>query len=205
MDLFANKEQNKFIDLSLKEAQVRYLPHLYSPEKATKLFNKLFKEVAWQLDTITVFGKSYPQPRLTALYSDNETPYSYSNITMFPKHYSPTLLQIKKDVEKKCGVIFTTALLNLYRDGNDSNGWHSDDEKELGNCPIIASVSLGEERMFHFKHKKDSTLKHKMRLQNGSLLLMKGETQHTWKHQIPKTKKQVGPRINLTFRIIKPL
>ena len=98
---------------------------------------------------------------------------------------------------------FSSCLLNLYRDGQDSNGWHADDEKELGKNPEIASVSFGAERLFHLKHKKIKTLKHKLSLQNGSLLVMKGETQHQWLHQISKTKKPIGKRINLTFRLLK--
>ncbi len=91
----------------------------------------------------------------------------------------------------------------MYRDGKDSNGWHADDEKELGINPAIASLSLGQERFFHFRHKKDKNIKHKILLHHGSLLLMQGETQHCWQHQIPKTSKVMGERINLTFRIIK--
>ena len=94
-------------------------------------------------------------------------------------------------------------MLNLYRNGKDSNGWHSDDEKALGNNPIIASISLGEERFFHFRHKKNKDLKQKILLGHGSLLVMKGSTQHHWQHQIPKTAKEIGERINLTFRIIR--
>ena len=94
-------------------------------------------------------------------------------------------------------------MLNYYRNGKDSNGWHADNEKELGLNPIIASVSFGEERVFHLKHNSIADAKQKITLQHGSLLLMKGETQHFWKHQIPKTTREIGPRINLTFRIIK--
>ena len=122
---------------------------------------------------------------------------------MYPKQWTATLLTIKNDIEAVCNHSFTSVLLNLYRDGNDSNGWHSDNEKELGNNPFIASLSLGEQRIFHFKHKVDSRLKCKIELAPGSLLLMGGTTQEKWKHQLPKTKREVSPRINLTFRIIK--
>jgi alkylated DNA repair dioxygenase AlkB len=121
---------------------------------------------------------------------------------MQPHVFTHALLEIKEQVEKVALVKFTSCLLNYYRDGKDSNGWHSDDEKELGKNPVIASVSLGAPRMFHFRNKKDKTLKHKLPLEHGSLLLMQGTTQHYWQHQLPKTAKNVGGRINLTFRVI---
>lgn len=163
----------------------------------------LKQSVPWQQDDITVFGKTYAQPRLTALFGNNGKAYSYSNITMFPHIFKGELLDIKKKVDEEIGEVFTTCLLNLYRDGRDSNGWHADDEKELGQDPTIASISLGHERYFHLRHKNDKSLRHKMLLEHGSLLLMRGGTQHFWQHQIPKTSKNIGERINLTFRIIR--
>jgi len=127
------------------------------------------------------------QPRLTALYADNEKPYSYSNITMYPSAFTFALSEIKKRIEAIADTSFTTCLLNLYRDGKDSNGWHSDDEKELGINPVIASISLGARRVFKLRNKEDYSLKTQLILDSGSLLLMKGETQHNWQHQIPKT------------------
>jgi len=191
------------IDLKLPDSEIIYFPKFYDSETASKMFETLLKETSWQQDDIKVFGKTYKQPRLTALYAENEKPYSYSNLTMHPKPFSPLLKEIKKDLEAISGKEFTTVLLNLYRDGNDSNGWHSDDEKELGNNPAIASLSLGAERMFHLNHKTIPNLKTKMALNHGSLLLMQGPTQHFWKHQLAKTARKVGPRINLTFRLIK--
>lgn len=193
----------KKIVFDLPDAELIYYPDFYATEKADFLLDKLFRESLWQQDDITVFGKTHKQPRLTALYGENEKPYTYSNITMHPKHFTKILTEIKEDIETISGKKFTTVLLNLYRDGNDSNGWHSDDEKELGNNPAIASLSLGAERMFHLKHKTKPDLKTKIALNHGSLLLMQGPTQHFWKHQIPKTARKVGPRINLTFRLIK--
>ena len=122
---------------------------------------------------------------------------------MQPLPFTSVLKEIKSMVETVSKETFTTVLLNLYRDGNDSNGWHSDNEKELGKNPVIASVSFGAERIFHLKHKENKGLKKSIMLQHGSLLIMKGATQEKWKHQIPKTKKTVNPRINLTFRTIK--
>lgn len=188
--------------LDLPDADIMYYDQLLTDEEAALYYETLLAEISWRHDDIKVFGKVYPQPRLTALYSSNGKPYSYSNITMIPSPFTAALTTIKEKVETIAGVTFTTCLLNLYRDGSDSNGWHADDEKELGINPIIASVSLGAARLFKFRHKTDKSLTAKMTLEPGSLLLMKGSTQHHWHHQLPKTTRQVAPRINLTFRII---
>lgn len=189
--------------LKLPNAEVVYFPNFYSIEKANFYFKILKKNIDWHQEFITVFGKTYKQPRLTALYANNNQSYTYSNITMNPKIFTHELLEIKQEIEKITYHEFTSVLLNLYRNGNDSNGWHADNEKELGENPVIASISLGAQRMFHFKHRKLKDQKHKLILEHGSLLLMKGEMQHFWLHQIPKTKKEVGERINLTFRTIE--
>ena len=191
------------INFDLPNAEIEYYPNFFDSDKATKLFNQLLNEIPWQQDDITVFGKTHPQPRLTALFGNEGKPYSYSNIVMQPHSWNAILTFIKEEIETVCNEQFTTVLLNLYRNGRDSNGWHADNEKELGRNPTIASVSFGAERVFHLQNNADKTLKQKINLQHGSLLLMKGETQHFWKHQIPKTTQQIGPRINLTFRIIK--
>lgn len=200
MNLFP--QSNKFIKLPLKDSNVLYLEQFYNSETSNFLFNTLRKEIQWQQDNIKLFGKTYKQPRLTALYAENEKPYSYSNITMYPKAFFKELEQVKSDIEEKIAHKFTTCLANLYRTGNDSNGWHSDNEKELGHNPVIASLSLGATRSFQLKHKTDSSQRFNVELPSGSLLIMKGTTQEFWKHQIPKTKKHVGERINLTFRTI---
>lgn len=191
------------LDLSLPDSEILYYPNFLSALNANTYLKSLREETPWRQDDITIFGKTYPQPRLTALYANNEKSYSYSNITMRPMLFTPQLLKLKGKVEEVAGTEFTTCLINRYRTGKDSNGWHADNEKELGENPIIASVSLGAERFFHLKHNTDPTLKYKLLLEHGSLLLMKGKTQHFWKHQIAKTAKQVDERINLTFRIIK--
>ena len=193
--------QEKII-FDLPNAEIEYHPNFFDAEKANLLFEKLYHETPWQQDEIKVFNKIHPQPRLTALYGNEGKPYSYSNIVMHPHKWNTIIMFIKNEVETICNTNFTTVLLNLYRDGKDSNGWHADNEKELGKNPFIASVSLGAERMFHLQHNKIKEANIKLNLEHGSLLLMKGETQHFWKHQIPKTSKIVGPRINLTFRII---
>ncbi len=192
----------KDTDLNLPDSDIRYFPDFLMTEKADFYFNRLKKDIPWQQDEIKVFGKIYPQPRLTALYGNNGKPYTYSNITMQPHDFTDILLEIKKKIETKSDVTFTTCLLNLYRHGKDSNGWHADNEKELGRNPVIASITLGQERYFHLKHRTDKNLRQKILLKHGSLLLMQGATQQHWLHQIPKTAKPVGERINLTFRVI---
>ncbi len=187
----------------MPNAIIEYYPNFFEESQAKLFFDKLYQEIPWQQDAITVFGKTHPQPRLTALFGNEGKPYSYSNIVMHPHLWNPLLTFIKNEIEEECNEYFTTVLLNLYRNGKDSNGWHADNEKELGRNPVIASVSFGAERSFHLQHNSISDAKLKITLENGSLLLMKGETQHFWKHQIPKTSKEVNPRINLTFRIIK--
>ena len=183
-------------------ARLRYFESFFSKKETETFFNQLLKETKWQQDLITIFGKTYPQPRLTALYAINTLPYKYSGISMYPLPMSPLLSQIQERINKVCDSKFTSVLLNQYRDGKDSNGWHSDDEKELGKHPIIASLSFGAERFFHLKHKKQKELRLKIPLKSGSLLIMEGETQTHWLHQIAKTRRPVGKRINLTFRKI---
>ncbi|MEW5676260.1 alpha-ketoglutarate-dependent dioxygenase AlkB [Flavobacterium enshiense] len=193
---------NDRITFNLKDAEIVYYPDFFTEQEANAFFEKLLTETPWQQDPITIFGKKHLQPRLTALFGNNEKPYSYSGITMQPHPYTELLLQIKSKVEHELNYNFTSVLLNLYRDGKDSNGWHADNEKELGRNPIIASVSFGAARNFQLKHNTDKSQKLNILLENGSLLLMKGSTQHHWKHQIPKTTKPLNPRINLTFRTI---
>ena len=191
------------IFLNLPDAEVIYYPHFFDKEEADIIYMKLIDEIPWQQDEITVYGKKHPQPRLTALFGNEGKSYSYSNIKMQPHPWNLLLQKLKSKIESVCDINFTTVLLNQYRDGKDSNGWHADNEKELGINPIIASISLGAERNFQLKHNTDKNQKKSIILEHGSLLLMKGTTQHFWKHQIPKTVKLIGPRINLTFRVIK--
>lgn len=196
MDLFSDKKQH----FKLPNAELIYIPNFFSKEESDIYFESIKAETNWQHDDITVFGKTYKQPRLTALYGETKQTYSYSNIIMHPEPFSKLLKSIKNKVETFSEEKFNTLLINLYRDGNDSNGWHADNEKELGKNPVIASVSLGEARPFHFKHRTIKEERHKLILEHGSLLIMKDEMQHQWLHQIAKTKKKIEPRINLTFR-----
>ena len=188
--------------IQLPDATLVFEPHFLPGDEANTLLTSLLQKTPWRQDEIRIFGKTHPQPRLTALFGNNGNSYSYSGITMDPEPFTPELKDLKEKVEQRCGHAFTTCLLNLYRDGNDSNGWHADDEKELGTNPVIASVSLGETRVFPLKHRRQKSLRYRMRLVHGSLLVMRGPMQHHWLHQIPKTRKPVKPRINLTFRSI---
>jgi alkylated DNA repair dioxygenase AlkB len=199
MSLFPSEK----IVLDVPQAEIEFYPHFLNSEQSQLFFDRLLHEIPWQQDEIVVYGKTHLQPRLTALFGNEGKPYSYSNIVMQPHPWNSLLTFIKEEIESICETTFTTVLLNLYRDGKDSNGWHADNEKELGRNPIIASLSLGAPRVFHLKHNSINEMRQRIVLENGSLLLMKGETQHFWKHQIPKTAQEIGPRINLTFRTIK--
>ncbi|RAQ39616.1 alpha-ketoglutarate-dependent dioxygenase AlkB [Arthrospira sp. O9.13F] len=171
--------------------------------ESDRLFGELYKSINWRQEQIKIFGKIRPIPRLTAWYADEGKSYTYSGIEHHAQPWNPTLKSIKSQVEDIAEVTFNSVLINLYRDGKDSMSWHSDDEPELGKNPIIASVSLGGTRRFSGKHKISKDRKFHIDLTSGSLLLMKGETQHFWQHQIPKTSRVVEPRINLTFRMVK--
>jgi alkylated DNA repair dioxygenase AlkB len=192
------------LNLHPPDAEIIYHKDFLQSIEADVLFHQLMNETPWRQDPITVFGKSYPQPRLTALYGNQELSYGYSGIRMQPLPWTETLLEIKNKIEHLTPVKFTTVLLNLYRDGKDSNGWHADNEKELGINPYIASLSLGQCRDFQLKHNTIKEERIKIELHHGSLLLMGGTTQHFWKHQMAKTVKPIGPRINLTFRVVHP-
>lgn len=189
--------------LTLPDAELAYFPDFLGPEKADYLFKKLRKDIPWQQQNIKLFGKEIPQPRLTAFYAEKGIFYTYSGLQLEPETFSTEIIALKNQTQELSGFDFNTCLANLYRDGNDSMGWHADDEKVLGKNPVIASISLGGVRSFQLKHKKKKNLKEKIELQHGSLLIMKGGMQHFWKHQLPKTRKEVLPRINLTFRKIQ--
>jgi alkylated DNA repair dioxygenase AlkB len=184
----------------LPDATIKYYPNFLNTKEADLYLEQLTKETPWRNDPINVFGKTYPQPRMTSLHGHTTDSYGYSGIVMQPNPMRKPLLDIEQKLQAFTKETFTTVLLNLYRDGQDSNGWHADNEKELGVNPVIASISLGASRYFHLKHNSDKSQRLKLELTHGSLLLMEGATQHFWKHQIAKTAKKVGPRINLTFR-----
>lgn len=185
-----------------KDGCTVFYPHFFEKSVSDNLFLQLKESIAWRAEEIKIYGRWVMQPRLTAWYGDEGKAYRYSGIEMKPLPWTPYLLEIKNKIEKQCDVSFNSVLLNYYRTGADSMGWHSDDEPELGKNPVIASVSFGAERMFCLRHKEDKKLQVKVKLTSGSLLYMGGETQHHWQHALPKTAKPVGKRINLTFRRI---
>jgi alkylated DNA repair dioxygenase AlkB len=199
--IYQISDSKKFFNLP--NSKIIYYPNFWSLNKANFLFQELKKYIKWRQYHINLFGKTHLQPRLTAWYGDQGKTYTYSGITLYAHDWIKPLLMIKEKIEPITNVNFNSVLLNLYRDGKDGMGWHSDNEKELGKQPIIASVSFGGERRFLLKprDKKDAT-REEIILTHGSLLIMAGETQEYWLHQIPKTSKSVAPRINLTFRVI---
>jgi alkylated DNA repair dioxygenase AlkB len=190
------------IPLQLPDADMVFYPALLDPQESDRLLTELTETIDWRQDRITLYGRSLLQPRLTAWYGDPGKSYTYSGLTMHPTAWTPVLLDLKARVEAVSEVVFNSVLLNLYRDGRDSMGWHSDDEPELGQRPVIGSLSLGGTRRFMLRHRSQKDLKHQLELSSGSFLLMQGATQSFWQHQVPKTKRSVPPRINLTFRVI---
>lgn len=185
-----------------EDGWIFYDPHFMEAEAADFYLAYLTHMVDWQQHQVRIFGKWVNQPRLTALYGDDGFSYTYSGLTLPALPWTPPLADLKAIIETSCEASFNTALFNYYRDGQDSMGWHSDDENSLGNDPFIASLSLGAERKFMLKHKRNSWQKKSIVLQHGSILLMGGALQHHWQHQLPKSRKVSKPRINLTFRTL---
>ena len=170
-------------------------------EKKDLWFESCLHDLDWETGFITIFGKTHQIPRLQAWYADNKVEYTYSGKKLQRHNWNNLLLEIKEKIENITSFKFNSVLANLYRDGNDSMGLHSDDEKELGKNPVIASLSLGESREIYFKH-KNKKLNLIIPQASGQLIVMHGKTQEYWKHEIKKTKKIKKPRINLTFRNI---
>ena len=181
---------------------MEYKPDFFSAGEVSELTPKLKSTIRWTQETIKMYGKLLNTPRLTAWYGDNSKTYAFSGKKYDPHPWTPELLLIKARVDAACGITFNSVLLNLYRNGNDSVAWHADDEPELGKNPMIASVSFGQVRRFDVRHKSDHTLKYSVDLEKGSMLIMRGDLQHQWEHQVPKTAKALMERINLTFRVI---
>ena len=186
----------------LANAAIELHEHFFNAQESASIMQALITEIDWQQYQIKIFGKTLDQPRLTAYYGEDHPYYAYSNIKLQPIPFTPILLSIKNKIETLTSHQFNGVLLNYYRNGDDSMGWHADDEKELGTNPVIASLSFGASRNFQLQHSLDKSIsKATIVLNDASLLIMKGVTQHFWKHQIPKQKNK-GPRINLTFRKI---
>lgn len=187
--------------LSMDQADVIFYAGLFTATETTIFFTQLLEQIAWQQEPIKIFGKSILQPRLTAYYGTEA--YKYSGITMQPLPWNTPLLEIKEKIEPLVNTEFNGVLLNLYRHGQDSMGWHSDDEKELAKDSVIASLSLGETRRFIFRRKDNHKIKVELNLADGDFFTMAGNTQKYWQHQVPKMAKSSQPRINLTFRVIQ--
>lgn len=189
-------------NLDLADAEVTYLPGALAPDVADERFRQLRREVNWQQEEIVLFGVKRLVPRLVAWYGDADAVYRYSGVEHRPLPWITPLAELKRLAESLSGQSFNSVLLNLYRDGRDGMGWHADDEVELGRNPVIGSVSLGAARRFCLRHRRRRDLKLDLVLPHGSLLCMGGATQHHWVHALPKTRRPVGERINLTLRRI---
>lgn len=199
-----NKHETQSRKVHLEGADLRYYPQFLSEVEADLHFTNLQTELAWKSFPIKMFGKMVEQPRLVAWHGLPEVAIKYSGVKIAPSPFTPTLLLIKQKIEAELGLAFNGVLCNLYRNEKDSMGWHADDEKYLGQNPVIPSLSLGAVRTFQLKSKTTASVKANLLLEHGSLLIMQGETQANFKHQLPKTSKPCAPRINLTFRQIIP-
>ena len=188
-------------DIDLPDAQLRYWPQFVDRATADRWFEALRDTLAWHQEEIIMFGRPTPVPRLVAWYGEPEARYRYSGVMHEPLAWTDALAQIRDRVRAAAGMPFNSVLANYYRDGADSMGWHRDSEDGLGRNPVIASVSLGGVRTFRLRHRRSRQV-HSLDLVPGSLLVMGGPMQHHWYHAVPKTRKPVAPRINLTFRTI---
>ena len=200
-DLFALDQ--KFEAISMPDADVSILHEIEMPLPYNAMLRKLVDQTIWRQESVRIYGKVHDQPRLVALYADHGKTYDYSGISLHPLPWTDLLREIRRRVEDCADAKFNAVFLNLYRDHNDSMGFHSDDEKELGKNPVIASVTFGATRTFVMKHKFRKDLAPvKIPLEAGTVLLMQGPTQHNWKHGINKQTSPCGPRVNLTFRTL---
>jgi alkylated DNA repair dioxygenase AlkB len=194
--------------LPVPGADVRCAPAWLASAEASVLLDELRAEIPWERHRLRLFGRELEAPRLSCWIGDAGAAYAYSGTRFAPRPWPPVLAALRVRVERACGGRFDSVLANLYRDGNDSMGWHSDDEPELGERPLIASLSLGAERRFRFRRRRargepmqaGDTLE--LRLPHGSLLCMAGDTQHHYRHDLPKMRAVTAPRINLTFRLV---
>lgn len=185
------------------DADIELIQDYFTKSEADSIAATLIASAEFEQQTLTIFGRDVVAPRLTAWYGDPGTSYSYSGRRLEPKPWFPALSEIRSHVSRSTGCRFNSVLLNLYRDGRDSMGWHSDDERELGETPTIASLSFGGTRRFLLRHRTRGDLDTlELRPGHGSLLLMAGTTQSAWKHSVPKTARPVDTRLNLTFRTI---
>lgn len=198
MTLFADESPRELLPF---DGIARLVPSFVDANTADECFAGILAETPWEHRHIVMFGREVLQPRLACWYGDYA--YSYSGIRLEPRPWTGRLDELRQLCEDASGATFNSCLANLYRDGRDSMGWHADDEPELGSEPVIASLSLGATRMFRMRHRESRTVVD-IALEHGSLLVMGGLMQKCWVHELPKTAKPVGQRINLTFRSIIP-
>ena len=189
--------------LPLPGALLRYAPAFLAAAEADALFGALRAEIAWERHHVRLFGRTLPAPRLSCWIGDAGTAYTYSRVRFEPRPWPPVLAALRAHLQHACAVRFNSVLANLYRDGRDAMGWHSDDAPELGDDPLIASLSLGAARRFVLRA-RDADARLALTLQHGSLLLMGDGCQRLYRHALPRTRATVGPRINLTFRQVLP-
>lgn len=185
------------------EELLQFEPHFLSNKEADALFKLLLQEVPWQHTAQKMYDRIVTTPRLTAWYGEEDTSYRLGGRNIIANQWLPPLYDLKVKIEERFNCQFNSVLLNLYRDQNDSVAWHRDRESELGNRPVIGSLSLGQARYFDFRRVDDHSQKRSLLLSHGSLLLMKGDLQESWEHRIAKSSQAMTPRINLTFRLIR--
>jgi alkylated DNA repair dioxygenase AlkB len=186
----------------LADAELQLWRGVWSPAECQRIRTELRQTLAWQQRPIVIFGREVLQPRLTAWYGDPECSYVYSGKRNEPLAWTPLLRALREAVEQVSGARYNSVLANCYRNGQDSMGWHSDDEIELGPAPIIASLSFGATRRFCLQHRKRKHERLELLLQEGDLLVMAGNTQACYRHALPKTARPIGERLNFTFRWI---
>lgn len=191
-----------FASLPLPGADLRYDAAFVPAAERAPLFAALQREIPWEVHRIRIFGREVDSPRRSCWIGDPDAAYTYSGTRFAPHPWTPTLAALRERVGRACGARFDSVLANLYRDGRDHMGWHSDDEPELGPAPVIASLSLGGVRRFRLKPRRGEGEALALDLADGSLLVMAGDTQRNWRHALPRTARVVAPRINLTFRRI---
>ena len=185
--------------IDLPDADVRLDPTWLAAEEAERLFAALQATIPWENHPVRLFGREYPAPRLSCWIGDADATYRYSGLVRTSHPWLPALAAMRDRLEVELDTRFDSVLANLYRDGRDAMGWHADDEPELGDAPVIASLSLGATRRFVLKHRREAA-RCALDLASGSLLVMQGATQANYRHALPRTARPVGERINLTFR-----
>ncbi len=192
----------QFQSVTLPDGEVAICPQFIEEAQANNLLRQLTATLDWQQETLRIYGRQVVVPRLVAWYGSANARYTYSGVLHEPTPWTPTLATLREQISRACGHDFNAVLANRYRNGNDSMGWHADNEPELGDRPVIASLSLGATRRMRFRHRARGHASLGIDLPNGSLLLMRGDTQRHWQHCLTRTRLPVAERVNLTFRSI---